>query len=89
MSCFPNHLRKRNAGSQNHHNRKPKINSDRQQIPYEKAKYDIEHQADELPQHRQLMDKRVPFDKLAIHPDLPFRQSPQSGSHEGNPRSIY
>ena len=73
MSGFPKHLKKSNASSQNNHNRKSKINPDRQQIPYEKAKYDIEHQADELPQHRQSMDKRVPFDKLAIHPDLPFQ----------------
>lgn len=73
MSYFPNHLRKRNAGSQNHHNRKPKINSDRKQIFQEKAGYDIQKQTDELRQHRQSMDKRVSFNKLAIHPDLPFR----------------
>ena len=52
MSGLPKNLRKRNVGSQNNHNRKSKINPDRQQIPYEKAEYDIEHQADELHQHR-------------------------------------
>lgn len=73
MSGFPKHLRKRNAGSQNNHNRKSKINPERQQIFQEKAQYDIQKQTDELRQYRQSMDKRVPFNKLAIHPDLPFR----------------
>lgn len=73
MSGFPEHLRERNTGSQNHHNRKPKINPDRQQILQEKTKNDIQKQADEFRQHRQSMDKRVSFNKLAIHPDLPLR----------------